>query len=166
MMQQVTNNYLPPDPVLPLPALDTSAISVPVSRFSLADFPECEEYLRDRLISAIPQISLMNYRSWMTSWINSNEHLFLKAPNAIGLAGIAYDPMEPRPVIQMIFLFCEGNEHLSQVIKIVREWERWGKTLGARELNLTGISEVAQGKLKSLITGTEQRTELVLKMDR
>jgi|SRR6185437_4959663 len=101
-----------------------------VSRFTPADVQKYGPWIIPKLTKRWPQISAMTFSGWVMGWTNGNTFLFVKLPNAVGLAEVFKETPDLRLKCREVFVFCESVEHEDQCVLIYKEFKRWARSLG------------------------------------
>lgn len=135
------------------PKFDTTTPAQPtkIRRFTLNDLPRYQENLYPHLKRIFPHLHERMYGGWLRSCIQDNSAFFVCAEATVALAQIIHDPLDPRPVVDIVFCLGDYKEYRG----IVDEIMRWTKDIGAREARY--VSDNHQSFVRS--TGRNDRTE-------
>lgn len=130
MSKSQQSNEVAPEEIKP-PEFDTTTPAQPtkIRRFTLNDLPRYEASLYPHLKKIFPHLHERMYGGWLRGCIQDNTCFFVCGEATVALAQIIHDPLDPRPVVEIVF--CLGNPHEHR--GIVNEIMRWTKDLGARE---------------------------------
>lgn len=133
--------------------LDTTTPMAPegtVSRFLPADVHKYGPWLIPKLTQRWPQISAMTFSGWVMGWTNGNTFLFVKLPNAVGLAETFRQTPDLTLRVREVFAFCEGVEYEDQLVGIYKEFKRWARSLGATKIRDVGqASDLSNVRLRN-----------------
>lgn len=144
---------------------DTTTVAE-TSRFVMADFQNWGVFIIGRLKRALPFWNDANYLGKLRGCMDSNSFCFLKAKQSVGLATIGYDDLDPRPVVNLIFLFTkreEGTpaEQARDMIKVLRGVQRWGKRLQAKRIDFGPDCDLSDDELTKMVRA-QKREEFCL----
>jgi hypothetical protein len=120
-----------------------------VSRFLNVDVQRYGPWLIPKLTTRWPQISAMTFSGWVMGWTGGNTFLFVKTPNAVGLAEIYKQTPELRVKAREVFAFCNGKDHEDEILTLYKEFKRWGKSLGVSEIiDIGNASDLSPKRLR------------------
>lgn len=151
------------------PEETSSIVHIPIviSRFRLADLDQWGEGLLERLVQRWPHISRPTFAGRIRQWMESNDFLFVKTDAAIALATRTYEGLDPRPIVYGIFIWPvvpDRERAEPHIMALVRDIERWGRTMGAREARPGDDATMSPGRIKGKMTGIEERPQLFRKL--
>lgn len=130
----------------PAPSID--ADFVPVRRFVFPDIADIGPWMLDRLRPKFPTLQDRNLHGWLRGAIDSSEYMFLKTPNAVGLAQRVNETMAESPVVIERFVLLAAaskekqSERIAEGMAIYEEFFRWSANVCATELRVLQISDV------------------------
>lgn len=75
-----------------------------------------------------PSVQVVN--GWLRLWMSDNEFNIACTDNAVSLAMIDHDPMDPRNIIKEVFCFSREG-YLADEMAIYRHFIRWGSSMNA-----------------------------------
>lgn len=110
--------------------MDTSVIA-----FTQRDFPKWGAWTLDRLQQFWPHLTGFNYMGILGQCMADRGTLFLRAKKALVMATVTREPMEPRPVCDIIFCFKhhpDDEQENKDVRLLFRRVEDWAKSQGVR----------------------------------
>lgn len=126
----------------PRPEFDTTTpINEQVTSFTMRDIPLWGEWLLYRLQMLYPHLGQLNYQGYLSQYIGNNWSIFIKTKYAIGMAVRVNDPFEQRPIVRNVFVFKhhpDQEEENKDVRLILSSYKNWGKSMGARRVEITG----------------------------
>ncbi len=144
MQQQQIKTKPRPDltsvtPMMPAPepeAMDTTTpMDISVLPFTMKEIPKWGPWLLARLNFLWPHFTASNYIGLMGQHMADSGTLLIKARKALLMAVATREAMNPRPVIDVVFIFKhvpEDEEQNKDVRLLVRHMENWGRSMGAR----------------------------------
>lgn len=122
--------------------------NVAIRRFGTADLASTGRWLIYRLQEKFPSLSDSNIAGWVRGEVDSNESLFRISDvpaghiqNAVGLFKIRMAPMEPRPMVEEVFVLVR-NDAWADGAAIYREAKRWGESMNASGLIVDRFTDV------------------------
>ena len=126
---------------------------VPLLRVSMPDLDAWGPWLLKRLKHRFPHLSDRMFHGWLRGCMESNEFLFVRSTNAIGLAQVVRSPLQPMADVMEVFVLLK-EEQIAEGVAIYDEFRRWTLNMGARDLivdNFTDVpKEVIQANLGRL----------------
>lgn len=149
-----------PPPAPPKEFDTTTPVKVDVRRFSLNDLPRYADKLYPVLKEIFPHLHQGMYGGWLRSCITDNASFFIVGKATVAMAKMINDPLDPRPVVQLVF--CFGD--LAEFKGMYEEMLRWAKDVGAREARLQSENVREVAKLLNH-KPTEMRTIAVFHLD-
>ncbi len=127
MTRQSTEAAPPPEPPKEFDT-KTPALTA-IRRFTLNDVPRYADKLYPHLKERFPHLHERMYGGWLRSCIDDNATFFVCGEATVAMAKMSRDPLDPRPVVDIVF--CLGNP--AEFVPLYREILRWSKDLGAFE---------------------------------
>lgn len=106
-----------------------AVLSGAVRRFSLGDLPKYADEMFVSLHEIFPHINTRMYGGWLRSCIQDNASYFVCLDNAVMLAQVMHDPMDPRPYVQIVFALGDKADKTA----LLKDTLRWARMLGAIE---------------------------------
>jgi len=135
----------------------TTKADLSVSRFMYEDLLTIGPWLATRLrMDRRPDLSDRMVIGWLRGCMDNNLFCLLKNENAVGLAQITYDPLDPRPVLEELFVYtkdgCEADG-----LPILDRFIEWGKQMQAFRVVFGGESDVPGQMIEERYGRTKQR---------
>lgn len=141
----------------------SDVLEVPVRRFQTADLSTHAKWVLPRLLQAFPHLSEQQAAGWLRGVCDSNEHLFLRLPRAVGLAQVLGDhTLAPRQRVVERFVWCENpadKEQVAAAALLYDEFARWGKKLGCEVLIVEEMTDVPHDAIKAQLGRVYTRQE-------
>ena len=108
---------------------------VTVRRFCLPDLQTHGLWLYEKLQPKFPHISQQYLTAWIRGAIETNQYYFVCTDKAAGIAQANHRPLVPQPYVDVIFVHSIDDSDRGHEPAIYQAMERWGKGLGAFEMN-------------------------------
>lgn len=142
-----------PEPIKP-PEVDTTTPAFgEITPFTAADIPVWGEWLLARIQERWPQWERASLHGRLMGFASSNQFLFVKTGEAVGLAAIAHEPMDSTPFVREVFLFITNPDANKDALKIITEFKRWSQTIRAKRLDLWIASDLARDEVVRHVKG-------------
>lgn len=137
-----------PDPA-PAKEFDTTTpVRVNIRRFTLNDLPRYQASLYPHLKEIFPHLHERMYGGWLQSTMQDNTAFLVCGDATVALAKMINDPLDPRPVVQIVFCLGDPKEFNGMYAEMLR----WAKDIGAREARAWGDCRDQARALKILDT--------------
>lgn len=107
----------------------TTPVQVTVRRFTLNDLPRYADAMYPVLQDIFPHLHKNMYGGWLRSCMDDNATFFVCGNATVALAKMDHDPLDPRPVVKIVFCIGDPAEYEGMGKEILR----WAKDIGARE---------------------------------
>ena len=148
----------------------TTPIDTSVDRFDNRMLPKRGAWLLSRMQPFWPGFNQMNYAGLLFMQMHDNGSLFIRSKRAIMLAVCSNETFEPRPTVDVVFLFkFHPNDEAQDkdALLLWRRAEEWAKGMGGRQLRVLHPDrvDVAMGRLKQWSDG-DQPKALVKDLDK
>jgi len=154
-MEDKSDSTTPAPAPVALPEVDTTSPAFgEITRFTAADIPTWGEWLLARIQERFPQWNRASMHGRLMGFISSNQFMFVKTGEAVGLATVAHEPMDSTPFVREVFLFMTGDDAKKDAIKIMKEFERWAKTIRAKRLDLWVCSDLQRDDVVRAVNGS------------
>lgn len=121
-----------------------------VRRFELADLEAWGQWLFTRLVEKHPAITERSFPSFVRSWIQGNEFCFVISGNAVGLATIYHEPLDDKPTVREIFLYCRDSD-IEDGQPVYFEFHRWSRLSCAYQLLVGYDSDVPMQAIRETL---------------
>lgn len=108
---------------------------VTVRRFGLADLQTHGLWLYEKLQARFPHVAQQHLTAWIRGAIETNQFFFVCTDKAVGMAQSNHRPLEPTAFVDVVFVESLDDADRSHEPAIYGEMTRWGKGMGASELN-------------------------------
>ncbi len=110
---------------------------VTVRRFNIPDLEKHGLWLFEKLQEQFKELQLAptHLTAWIRGAIETNSYYFVCTDKAVGLAQANHRPLTPRPYVDVIFVHSMDQSDISHEPAIYQAMQRWGKGMGAFELN-------------------------------
>jgi len=108
---------------------------VTVRRFGLPDLQTHGLWLYEKLKKRFPHVAQSDLTAWIRGAIETNQFFFICTDRAVGMAQSNHRPLEPVPFVDVVFVESLDDTDRSHEPAIYRDMTRWGKSMGAGELN-------------------------------
>ena len=122
-----------------------------IRRFDLGDLSRHGPWLVPRLTAAL-ELPEQRLAGWLSSMIDTNEHLFLQQDHSVALAEVQRaNGLADKPIVRERFVLCEdidNAEHVKEAAAFYTEFQRWAKTLGAEIILVEELSNVPHEMIK------------------
>jgi len=133
----------PPEPA---PIFDTRPVKPIIRRLDQAALNLLAPWLVPLLQEQFGVQNQTIVNGWLRMWMLENQFNIACSDHAVGLAQIVNDPMDPTPIVEEVFTFCQPGFE-TDGIEIYRHFEAWGKLVHATEFRF----EKAAGARKELL---------------
>ena len=136
----------------PLPAeppeivFDVTPVRREVRRVTQADIDRHADWLVPMIQAQWGGPSLQVVNGWLRLWMSDNNFNIACTDNAVALAMIDHDPMDPRNVVREVFAFSKPG-FLSDEMELYRHFVRWGSSMNAIRFQF----RKAEGERKDLL---------------
>lgn len=119
----------------------TTPVDITIQPYTMRDTPKWGKWMQYRLSREgyWPHLTELNYTGFLAQHIGQNTSLFIRAKRAVMLAVLTRETFDPRPVIDIVFLFMHDPADKDQnkdVRVLVRAAEKWGEGHGARMIRM------------------------------
>jgi hypothetical protein len=139
MQVQPVNAVQTPPPVLP-----------EIRRFDIADLSSHGKWILPRILRLYPHLNERTAAGWLRNLCDSNEHLFLYRPHAVGLAqSVRSDSIRPKPVVYERFVFAEDVNFLEEALDFYVWFNNWARHLGAEAMIVCENTDVLPSKIEA-----------------
>lgn len=108
---------------------------VTVRRFGLNDLQTHGLWLYEKLQKRFPHVEQGHLTAWIRSAIETNQFFFVCTDKAVGMAQSNHRPLDPVPFVDVVFVESLDDTDRSHEPVIYKDMARWGKSMGAGELN-------------------------------
>lgn len=148
----------------------TTKIETPVERFTAVLLGKWTPWLLSRMRQHWPHLTEWNFPGVIAEHIRSNGSLLIRSHKAIMLAVLTREAIEPRPVVDIVFMFKfhpEDPEHDKFVRPLFRQAEEWGRSNGARHVRLVDVDHIdlTHTKAKDIMGSAKDAGVLVKELD-
>lgn len=145
-------------------------MSIPVRRVGLVDLNDGEwhQWLLGRLGERWPHIGGHNFRGHLVAWMNSNEHLLIRAGRGVAMAAKWPEPLSVNSIVREAFLFMEDKMHptwRNEAVRLYREMQIWAATIGASRVDIGYCTDITLGRLAEMV-GAEQAVRYTIEARR
>lgn len=137
----------------------TPAVAMVAHRFTLNDLPRYAESLYPALQEIFPHLHKNMYGGWLRSCIEDNATFFVCGNATVALAKMINDPLDPRPVVRILFCIGDPVEFPSMFAEMLR----WAKDIGAREARYDASTREVKDYVKNI--RTESRNMTIFHLD-
>lgn len=150
-----------PEPV-PEPAVieafdTTTKVDLSVSRFMYEDLLTIGPWVAERLrADRRPDLSNHLVAGWLRGCMDNNLFCLLKSDNAVGLAQITVDPLDPRPVLEEVFVYTKPTFERAG-LAILDRFMEWGRQMRAVRVIFSGDSDIPGRMIEEHYGKTKQR---------
>ena len=142
------------EPIKP-PEVDTTTPAFgEITPFTAADIPVWGEWLLARIQETWPFWDQASLHGRLMGFSSSNQFLFVKTGEAVGLATVAHEPMDSTPFVREVFLFITNPDAKKDGLKIITEFKRWAKNIRAKRLDLWIASDLTREEILRHVDGT------------
>lgn len=132
VLTSVTPMVAPPE-VEPMDT--TTPMDNSIRAFTRMDIPKWGPWVLARLQYFWPHLNTFNYVGLLGQFMSDRGTLLLRARKALIMAVITREPLEPRPVCDIVFCFkhTPDNEQENKDVRLLfRRVEDWARTQGVR----------------------------------
>ena len=151
----------PPEPKV---VFDTSPVKKVTRRLSDADLQKHASWLIPAIQERWGGPSVVMVNGWLRQWRMGNEYNIACTDNAVALAELSHDPLDPVPVIREVFMFCP-DEHAEDMVALYWHFVRWGRSVKASEFRFSKPAAERKEMLKTMIPGFKWRSNCYLEID-
>lgn len=113
----------------------------PVARMTPSDLEEMHPWLHSRLVQRHPHASPQQTKTWLQGVLTDNGHWFVRSGDAVALARIVRDPLEPQPRAEEMFVLSRSGP-LSDVADLYAYMAKWALNQEARSLDVLRFTDV------------------------
>ena len=135
----------------------TEPVKVDVRRMTQSDIDKHSPWLVPMIQEFFGGPSVSVVAGWLRMWLLSNEYNIACTDNAVGLAMLQYDPLDPVPMVQEIFTFSQDG-FVKDDISIYRHFIQWGKSVRASEFRFGKPAGDRKELLKAELPGFRWRS--------
>lgn len=140
----------------------TTPIDVSIIPFTQKDIGKWGPWLLARMAFIWPSFTNMNFQGLLLSHANTNSTLFIRSKFAILLAVVTRDTFDPRPVVDLVFLFKHhpADDAEDKFVRILfRHMEDWARSKGAGEIRVLHPDrcDMTFSRTKETLWGEEQK---------
>ena len=144
-------------PVQDGPVFDTTTPSAkPVRRMTAIEVENYASWLIPLIQQYWDNPSQATVFGWLRMWCLDNQYNIACTDHSVGLAQLAHDPMNPRPHVEEVFLFCHPD-HTEDGITIYEHWGRWAKTSNACEFRFNHVQGAPRDKIREIFPDLQYR---------
>ena len=116
-------------------------------RFGLPDLEELGLWLVGRLKERYGAIDDRNAIGWLRGAMETNEFMFIRTGDCVGLAQISRRPLDPIPFVEEVFVLCRREEDEDKALGLYDRFATWAKQLGSVEMLVGNFSDVHKEKV-------------------
>lgn len=127
-------------------------------RIAAPDITKHGDWLLWRLRDRYPHLTDANLMGWLRGQTESNEVKFVGYGRAWGMASIGHKPLDPRPIVNEVFVFIQPRDDgvidkdaMPEGIAIYAEFKRWAESLGAAEITFDYNTDVPREMVKGVL---------------
>jgi hypothetical protein len=128
---------------------DVTPVRRSVRRLTQADVDRHADWLVPLIQEQWGGPSLRTVNGWLRLWMSDNAFNIACTDNAVSLAMIDHDPMDPRTVIQEVFTFCRDGFAADEVV-LYQHFIRWGASMQAVRFQFSKVEGERKERMKSV----------------
>ena len=142
----------------------TSTDPVKTWKFNAPDLSDMGLWMLNRLSQKAPHLNDRNFVGWLRNCMESNEFMFIRSQNAVGLAQRVSDVFDPVPRVVELFVWVRDREKMGEAATIYAEFQRWAVSLGSKEMLIERDTDAPLEMLKAHFGTLYERMITVAKL--